>query len=41
MVNIKPFRGLRYNIDKVKDFKLVIMPPYDVVSEEEKKEYLN
>ena len=41
MVNIKPFKGLRYNIDKVKDFKLVIMPPYDVVSEEEKKEYLN
>lgn len=40
MVNIKPLRGLRYKIDKVKDFKLVITPPYDVISDEAKEKYL-
>lgn len=32
---IKPFKSLYYNIKKVKDFKKVVAPPYDVISEEE------
>ena len=41
MVEIKPFRGLRYNKEKVKDFRLVITPPYDVISEKERQEFFN
>lgn len=40
MVEIAPFRGLLYNKEKVKDFSLVITPPYDVISEEQKEDYL-
>src|SRR3989338_1096809 len=39
MVKINPFCGLRYNQEKVKDFNLVITPPYDVINEQQKKEY--
>lgn len=38
MVEIEPFRGYRYNRDKVDDYSNVIAPPYDVIdSELEKK----
>ncbi|UCE75180.1 MAG: DUF1015 domain-containing protein [Methanomassiliicoccales archaeon] len=37
MVKILPFRGFRYDIDKVDDFKLVVSPPYDVISSELQK----
>ena len=40
MVEIKAFRGLFFNKKKVKDLKLVLTPPYDVISEEEKKEFM-
>ncbi len=40
MVEIKPFKGLLYNKEKIKDFSLVITPPYDVISEEKKADYL-
>ncbi len=30
-MEIKPFRGYRYNLEKVKDFSNVIAPPYDVI----------
>ncbi|MBU0629230.1 MAG: DUF1015 domain-containing protein [Nanoarchaeota archaeon] len=39
MVEIKAFKGLRYNKQKVKDFGLVITPPYDVISEKERDEF--
>src|SRR3989338_3002869 len=40
MVEIKAFKGLRYDSEKVKDFRLVITPPYDVISQKEKEEFL-
>ncbi len=39
MIKIKPFRGVRYNQDKV-DLSLVMAPPYDVISPSEKQELL-
>jgi len=32
---VLPFRGLRYNLDRIWDVSSVISPPYDVVSREE------
>lgn len=39
MANIRPFRGLRYNTDKIADLSKVTIPPYDVISPEEQKMY--
>jgi len=39
MVEIKPFKGLRYNKEKINDLGLVITPPYDVINEKEKEEF--
>jgi uncharacterized protein (DUF1015 family) len=41
MVEIKSFKGLFFDKEKVKDLKLVITPPYDVISDEEKKAFLD
>lgn len=40
MAEVSPFRGLRYNLDKI-DHKLaeVVMPPYDVVSPDEQEAF--
>ena len=35
MADIIPFKGVRYNREKIKDFSKVVAPPYDVISEEE------
>jgi len=35
MANITPFKGVRYNLEKIKDMSKVIAPPYDVISKEE------
>ena len=40
MVDISPFKGLIFNKDKVGDLSTVISPPYDVVSEDLKKDLL-
>jgi uncharacterized protein (DUF1015 family) len=32
MAEIAPFRGLRYNLAKVPDLNVVVIPPYDVIS---------
>jgi len=38
MANIAPFKGTRYNEDKIKDFSKVVAPPYDVIHPEEQDE---
>ncbi len=38
MANIAPFKGTRYNQDKIKDFSKVVAPPYDVISKDEQDE---
>lgn len=35
MANISPFRGTRYNLEKIKDMSAVTAPPYDVIPKEE------
>ncbi|MGC9964202.1 MAG: DUF1015 domain-containing protein [Syntrophobacteraceae bacterium] len=37
MAEIAPFRGQRYNQDKIPDLAQVVIPPYDVISPEEQK----
>ena len=39
MAIIKPFRGLRYNLDRISDLSAVITPPYDVISAAEQIRY--
>jgi uncharacterized protein (DUF1015 family) len=38
MVVVKPFRGMRYNPEKV-NISRVVTPPYDVISDEERERY--
>ncbi|OGX07611.1 MAG: hypothetical protein A2Y06_07155 [Omnitrophica WOR_2 bacterium GWA2_37_7] len=35
MSNIKPFKAVHYNLEKIEDISKVVCPPYDVISEEE------
>ncbi|MGR3319410.1 MAG: DUF1015 domain-containing protein [Candidatus Anammoxibacter sp.] len=35
MATIKPFQGMRYNLDKINDLSDVVTPPYDVISPQE------
>lgn len=39
MAIIKPFRGIRYNQEVVKDISSVVTPPYDVISPQEQERY--
>lgn len=39
MANVRPFRGLCYDVGKVGDLSSVITPPYDVISPEQQKAY--
>ncbi len=39
MADIFPFRGIRYNTEKVGDLANVATPPYDVISDEEQEMY--
>lgn len=41
MVDVRPFRGLRYSADRVRDLSLVLAPPYDVISAEERSRLLD
>lgn len=41
MSTIKPFRAIYYNLEKVRDLKTVVCPPYDVISEEEQTALLS
>ena len=38
MANIAPFKGTRYNVEKIKDMSLVTAPPYDVIPKEEQEQ---
>ncbi len=40
MAEVIPFRGWRYNPDKVGDISRVLAPPYDVISESARKAYI-
>ncbi len=35
MATIKGFRGIRYNPDKINNYKSIVAPPYDVINNEE------
>ena len=39
MAEIAPFRGLRYNQQIIPDLAQVVIPPYDVISPEEQKDF--
>ncbi|MBM3309842.1 MAG: DUF1015 domain-containing protein, partial [Candidatus Altiarchaeales archaeon] len=39
MVEVRPFKGIVFNKKKVGDIRLVLTPPYDVISKEEEKVY--
>lgn len=39
MANVIPFKGLRYNPDKVGNLSDVVAPPYDIISPDEQKRY--
>ncbi|MDD5005512.1 MAG: DUF1015 domain-containing protein [Candidatus Omnitrophica bacterium] len=39
MINIRAFKGIYYNQDKITDISQVVCPPYDVINEEERDFY--
>ncbi len=39
MAEIAPFRGLRYNMNRIPDLSKVVIPPYDVISPEEQERF--
>ncbi len=39
MADVRPFRGLRYDLGQIEDLSLVITPPYDVISPEQQEAY--
>ncbi len=41
MAVVIPFKGLRYNADKLKNLAEVVTPPYDVITLEEQQAYYN
>ncbi len=41
MAVIKPFRGIRYNKEKIQNLEKVVSPPYDIIPEDQKQEYLS
>lgn len=40
MALVKGFRGLRFNTEKSGDISTVVCPPYDIISEEQRLEYI-
>ena len=40
MAVIKPFRGMRFDAEKAGELKTLCCPPYDIISEEERKEFI-
>ena len=40
MANIQAFRGMRYNTERAGELEELCCPPYDIISEKERKRYL-
>lgn len=40
MAEIKPFRGMRFDIDKAGELKTLCCPPYDIISEEQRRAFI-
>jgi uncharacterized protein (DUF1015 family) len=38
VARLRPFRGYRYNVEKVRDLAAVVSPPYDVIPDELRRE---
>lgn len=41
MAEIRPFKALFYNQEKIKDYSRVVCPPYDIISPQEQEYYHN
>lgn len=41
MADVRPFRGIRYNQEAIGDLSLVVAPPYDVISDQERDSLYN
>lgn len=41
MATIKPFRALRFNTELSGNLKDLISPPYDIINDEQYKQYIN
>ncbi|HHW70671.1 MAG TPA: DUF1015 domain-containing protein [Clostridiales bacterium] len=39
MIELIPFKGVRYNLENIDDITKVVTPPYDVISKEKQQEY--
>jgi len=39
VADVQPFRGLRYNLERIGDISAVISPPYDIISPQEQEFY--
>ncbi len=39
MATLKPYKGLRYNSEKISELNTVMTPPYDIISEKEQKDF--
>ena len=39
MTEIRPFKAVRYNSEKIKNISKVVCPPYDVISKEQQDAY--
>ena len=40
MAEIKPFKGMRFDTDKAGELKTLCCPPYDIISEDERKAFI-
>ena len=40
MAEVKPFRGLRFDCEKAGAIEKLVCPPYDIISEQQRQEYL-
>ena len=41
MAKVIPFKGLRYNTEKIANMEAVTSPPYDIISSEQQQELYN
>ena len=41
MAVLKPFRGMRYDVSVAGDISVLCCPPYDIISEQQRLDYIN